>query len=292
MSGMGGLAERGIMLYLGNYLTDQGNIQFLMDRAKGDPKMRVINIPILENGKPTWESRYCLTDAEAEKTGKQSIEELQRKFGSYRFSYEFMNIPVDESTSEFNKKHRHYVTMNDVRQLNTVCYITIDSAVRESETADFTGVTVNFVSEQNKWYIYTYHEKLNTMKLIDMIFEVWEQYRPEAIGLEETTFTMAIKPFIDEEMRKRKKFITFKMLKHGGTNKITRIRGLIPLWESDSIFLIGDNLDLINEMKAFPNGANDDILDSLAHQLKFAERPMPLYDEFYQTNKQEVNEAR
>ena len=51
-------------------------------------------------------------------------------------------------------------------------------------------------------------------------------------------------------------------------------------------------LNSIYEMKAFPNGANDDILDSLAHQLKFAERPMTLYDEFYQTNKQEVNEAR
>ena len=118
---------------------------------------------------------------------------------------------------------------------------------------------------------------MNSKKLIDHIFELWDLYKPEWIGLEETTFTIAIKPFIDDEMRLRRKYLSFRMLKHQKQNKVTRIRGLIPRWESRSIFLVGDNIGLKDEMRAFPNGANDDILDSLAYQVSEAETPINNY---------------
>ena len=43
--------------------------------------------------------------------------------------------------------------------------------------------------------------------------------------------------------------------------------------ESKSIFLVGDNMDLLDEMRVFPNGQHDDVIDSLSMQLHVAKPP-------------------
>ena len=271
---MAGLAPNGVILYCCNYLSEYANVQWLIDRAKNDKGIRVRNIPvILENGKPAWESKYALTDEEAKETGKVSIEDKQRQLGSLVFSYEMMNKPIDEAMAEFKLTYAQYTTEKEVENKETSCYITIDSAVSEKESADFTGVTINRVDKENKWNVSSYRLKVNSKELIDHLFYLSKTYNPQYLGLEETTFTMAIQPFIQEEMRKRQHFFTITPVKHKGVNKELRIRGLIPRWENKSIFLIGDNLELKDEMRTFPNGQHDDVLDSLSMQLHIAKPP-------------------
>lgn len=271
---LAGMSPDGNILYLGNYITEAGNIQFLLDRAKDDHKLRIRNVPvILPNKQPAWPAKYALTDTEAEKTGKVSIEDKLRQLGSLVFSYEMMNQPIDEMMAEFKKEYAQGETDANVKQKDTSCYITIDSAVKKTEEADFTGVTINRVSIENKWYVTTYRLKINSKELIEHLFYLQATYSPIFMGLEETTFTMAIEPFLQDEMRKRAKFFSVTPVKHRGTNKETRIRGLIPRWESRSIFLVGDNTELLSEMRTFPNGQNDDVLDSLSMQLPHARAP-------------------
>jgi phage terminase large subunit-like protein len=270
---MAGMSPDGMMLYLGNFITEYGNIAYLMERAEKDQTIRVRNIPVIIGGLPAWPAKYCLTDEEAETTGKVSIESKQRQLGSLVFSYEMMNQPIDDTLSEFKKEFVQPVTEYDVDQRETSCYITIDSAVSEKESADFTGVTINKVDTQNKWYVKTYRLKVNSKDLIDHLFYLWQTYKPKFIGLEETSFTIAIQPFLQEEMRKRQQFFIVTPIKHKGIHKETRIRGLIPRWESKSIFLVGNNSELLDEMRTFPKGQNDDVLDSLSMQLQHARKP-------------------
>lgn len=270
---MAGMATNGFMLYLGNYITEAGNIQHLFDRAKLDDKIRVRNIPVVIGTAPAWPSKYVMMDEEVEDTGKVSIEDKRRQLGSLVFSYEMMNQPIDEMMAEFKKEYVNLGTEEEIKQKETTCYVTIDSAVSEKESADYTGITINRVSTENKWYIKTYRLKVNSKDLIDHIFYIKKEYNPTFIGLEETTFTMAIQPFLEEEMRKRQVFFSVTPVKHRGINKETRIRGLIPRWENKSIFLVGDNLELLDEMRVFPNGQHDDVLDSLSMQLPHARAP-------------------
>jgi phage terminase large subunit-like protein len=278
---MAGLSTDGFMLYLGNFLTEYGNVQHIITRAKNDTGIRVRNIPVMIDNKPTWESKYALTDEEAGKTGKVSIEDKQRQLGSLVFSYEMMNKPIDEMTAEFKKEFAQFDTEEHLKKLDTNCYITIDSAVSEKESADFTGVCINRVSTENKWYITTYRLKYNSKDLIDHLFYLHKTYKPVFLGLEETTFTMAIQPFLQEEMRKRQVFFSVTPVKHKGIQKELRIRGLIPRWESKSIFLVGDNTELMDEMRTFPNGQWDDVLDAVSQQLSHARPPFrkPMYPE-------------
>jgi phage terminase large subunit-like protein len=67
--------------------------------------------------------------------------------------------------------------------------------------------------------------------------------------------------------------MTIKPMKHNGTQKETRIRGLLPRWENKSIFMVGNCSDLWEEMRVFPRGQHDDVLDSLAYQDQIAYKP-------------------
>lgn len=288
---MAGMSPDGFILYLGNYITEYGNIAWLMDRAKRDTNIRLRNIPVMIDNIPTWGGKYCLTDEEAKTTGKVSIESKQLQLGSLVFSYEMMNKPIDEMLAEFKKEYVQVVTEEEVKKLDTVCYITIDSAVSEKESADFTGITINRVDVQNKWYIKTLKMKINSKELIDYLFYLKKEYNPTFIGLEETTFTMAIQPFIEEEMRKRNLPFTITPVKHKGINKEQRIRGLIPRWESRSIFLVGDNNALLEEMRTFPNGQHDDVLDSFSMTLHNAKPPFRKTYPLGMGNQQETNIA-
>lgn len=271
---MAGMSPDGFMLYLGNYITEYGNIAKLFEREKNDTGIRVRNIPvILPSGLPAWSAKYALTDEEAKETGRVSIEGKQRQLGSLVFSYEMMNRPIDEMSAEFKKQYAQFEVEENVKQKETNCYITIDSAVSEKESADYTGITINRISIDNKWYIKTYRMKINSKDLIDHLFYLKQTYNPTFIGLEETTFTMAIQPFLEEEMRRRNSFFTITPVKHKGVNKEQRIRGLIPRWENKSIFLVGDNFELLEEMRTFPNTMHDDVIDSLSMQLHHAKAP-------------------
>ena len=270
---LAGMSPDGSILYLGNYITEAGNIQLLMDRAEDDEKLRVRNVPVMVNNVPSWPAKYALTNQEAEETGKVSIEDKQKQLGSLVFSYEMMNQPIDEMLAEFKKEYISLETEDWLRNRETTCYISIDSAVSKKEEADFTGVTINRITVENKWYVTSYRLKINSKELIDHIFYLQTQYTPNFIGLEETTFTMAIEPFIQDEMRKRSKFFSITPIKHRGVNKELRIRGLIPRWESRSIILIGNNTELLDEMRSFPRGLHDDVLDSLSMQIHHARAP-------------------
>lgn len=259
---LAGIAPEGFILYLGNYISEAGNIQWLMDRAITDHKLRIRNIPVIIDGKPAWEAKYALTDDEAKATGKVSIEDKQRQLGSQVFSYEMMNQPIDDSIAEFKREFIQKAELKDIQHLSYNTFVTIDTAVSEKTSADNTGITINRVTKENKWYITAYKLKVNPKGLIDHIFYVWETYRPITIGIEKTTYLLAVKPFLDDEMRKRNVFIHITELDHKQTAKETRIRALIPRWESKSIFFVGNCDDLEQEMRVFPRGQHDDTLDS------------------------------
>ena len=270
---MAGMSPNGFILYLGNYITEYGNIQVLIDRAKNDKGLRIRNVPVIIDGKPAWESKYALTDIEAKEQCKVSLEDRQRQLGSQVFSYEMMNMPIDESIAEFKKDWIQHATEDDLKHLTLNTFITIDTAVSEKDSADFTGITINRVSKENKWYIKAYKLKVNPAELIEHIFFLYNTYKPIVTGIEETVYLLAVKPFLEEEMRKRNIFFSITPLKHHGTKKETRIRALIPRYENKSVFHVGDCNDLENEMRVFPRGIHDDILDSEAYQEGLAFKP-------------------
>lgn len=236
-------------------------------------------------GEPLWKEKFPLP----------VLQNIKNTIGVYDWSSLYQQNPILAENVEFKPEHIQYATEEDVKkQLDTLCYITIDSAVSKKESADFTGITINRVSSENKWYIKSYRLKVDTKELIEHLFYLQKTYQPLSIGIEKTTFTMAIQPFLEDEQRKRNQFINIQQLEHRQLQKEIRIRGLIPRWNSNSIILVGPNTELLDEMATFPLARHDDVLDSLAYQLHFAQRPY-VQDHMLasiQRHQKQVNRAR
>lgn len=275
-----GLDSSAIILYLGNYITEYGSVQSLINRSKDDPRLRIRNVPVIYDGKPVWPAKYALTDEEAKSTGKVSIEDRRKLLGSQVFNAEMMNMPIDENTQEFHKKWFRYKTMAEVGEMLTRKFVTIDPAFTKRDTSDYTGVCKNFVDSEDNWYLDAQHYKINSNDIMGMIFTLWGEGF-EKIGIEEGVFKEAIEPFFIIECQKRKAYPYVVPLKHGGIMKETRIRGLIPRYEQGKVYHISDRCSALeDELLRFPKGKNDDVADAVQYQNKIAEAYIPGDGEF------------
>ena len=267
-----GLDSKAKIIYLGNYITEFGSIQTLIDRSKDDNRLRVRMIPAIQDGLPTWPAKYCLTDHENQITGKVSLEDKKRQLGSSVFAVEMLNSPIDEDSQEFFRHWFKSVSVEDVITHNWRKFVTIDTAISKKDSADNTGIVMNWVDLDNNWHIKAKAVKVNPRELINLIFNYHDQGF-EKIGIEETVYLDAIKPFFEEEMAKRNKYPRIVPLKHQGIKKEQRIRGLIPKYEAGQIYHIKGECDVLEEeLIRFPKSLHDDVSDAMAYQLQIAEK--------------------
>lgn len=218
-----------------------------------------------KEGEALWSSRFNIN----------RLLKIKQEVGSYEWSSLYQQNPLNQETQEFKKEMFHYIPYWKVTEKRTNCFITIDTAVKEKETSDYTGIVINFVDEDDNWHIKSERVRFNSAKLIDKIFALWKKYEPDVIGIEETTYVDAIYPFLKLAMVEKNIYPIIVGLKHHGTKKELRIRGLIPRYEATKIFHIeGETKSLEDEeMLRFPKGVHDDQLDALAYQEQIAHAP-------------------
>jgi phage terminase large subunit-like protein len=268
-----GMDAQGIVLYLCNYITEYGNVNRLFERSKDDKRLKVRKVDVIMDGKPSWEAKYCLTTEEAEKTGKVSIEDIRKKLGPQVFNSEMMNMPIDDSTQEFLSSWFKTIKRSEVLLKNTRKYALIDSAMSKGSDSDNSGISRVYVDQENKWYVSGKKYRVNAKSLIDLLFQLHDEGM-EQIGIETTAYSEGIKPYFEEECRKRNKYPRVVELKHGGVQKETRIRGLIPRYSNGDIYHIeGECDDLENELLRFPRSKHDDVMDSLAYAPQICQKP-------------------
>lgn len=104
-----GIPEEGSILYLGNYITEDGVIAYVMDILKNRENAVVRNIPVIMYGKPTWEDKYALTNEEAisRNIGRKmpliSLEQKRRDLTDSVFETEMMNNPAKAGDNIFSR---------------------------------------------------------------------------------------------------------------------------------------------------------------------------------------------
>lgn len=280
----GGLAQSGaIILYTGNVLTEYGNVQAIIDKAKVSNTIACFIIPIYTGeyltGEIQWAERYVWTDEEALGTGKISIESIKSKMwtpekGDQDFVKEMLCQPIDYASQEFKKKMFKYITWQELQAKQTVLYIIIDSGGSSKETqrrkhgeVDDTGITFIYVDRYGNWYLKAWGQKMDAKEIMEMIFTYDMGYKNlENIAIEETMFVEAIKPFYDIAKKERAQYPKLKFVKSGGRNKENRIRGLIPRYEAGTIFHIeGECNQLEDQLLRFPRAKHDDVSDAVAY---------------------------
>jgi len=226
------------------------------------PAVAMKDEPPRKVGDVLWASKY----------NTEALAEIKGAIGPYDWSALFQGQPILSENQELKSEWIQTVEESYVESMSMRRFLTIDTAISKKAAADFTGFSDNRVNRENFWYLRAWRMKIDPKELIDLLFTLQEKNSYERIGIEKTIYYDALKPFLDDEMRKRNKFLPIIELDHKQTAKEVRIRGLIPRYASKSVFHIkGACADLEEEMISFPLGVHDDILDATAYQLQVAE---------------------
>lgn len=286
-------SRRRRVIYLGNILSEYGNVQSVIERAKTDHELRVRIVPICEGTlmgglhTPTWPERWVISDKEAEITGKLSVEAKRRSMwtpeeGDFDFQAEMLCQPIDEAKALFKRDWFMPITWDGLMQKKLAAYVTVDTPSRKEDgvvnaSGDFVGFCVNWVDREGKWHLKAWREKLGPTGIIEKMFGVYAFLiqagtPPIKFAWEDTAFTRGLEPMLRHEQRMRQTFLPLMWLKHEGRSKEDRIRtGLLYRYETRSIYhLQSECNDLENELIRFPDAEHDDTSDATAYQSDIA----------------------
>ena len=210
-----------------------------------------------EEGEALWPDRYDLS----------ALEEIKNAIGPYDWSALYQGYPILSELQEFKPEWYKYIEEGQLEYMNTRKFLTIDTAMSKKETANYTGFCENFVNRENFWHFRAWRMRLGPEELVETLFTLHLRNKYEKIGIEKTTYTVGLKPYIDSEQRKRNVFLPIVELGHHQVSKEIRIRALIPRYSSGSVVHIkGRCNDLEEEQTSFPMGSKDDVLDAAAYQ--------------------------
>lgn len=184
------------------------------------------------------------------------------------YSQEYLNIPIDESSTYFRRADFRPMLEKDF-QVPVRFYITADLAISDKETADYSVFIVGSVDEDKVLCIRNViRERMDGREIVDTIMALQKMYKPDAVGIEEMQVSKAIGPFLREEMIKHNNFISLYPLKHGGKDKLTRSRSIQARMRAS-----GCKFDksqdwyqtFEDECMRFPRDKHDDQVDAFAY---------------------------
>lgn|SRR3990167_1450852 len=212
----------------------------------------------------------------------KTLQTLKDQQGSYHFSSQYMLNPVPEESQTFKPPFKTYEE-TDLRGVELAKFMSVDPAISESESSDYSAIVVNGVDKNNNWYILDiWRGQVLPSKLLEQIFYMDEKWKPISIGLETTAYQKILQYQLNDEMKKRNRFIPIKELKGragmGSASKEDRIKALQPRYEQKTIFHPQrESVPLVeyleDELLRFPRAAHDDLVDAEASLLELAFPP-------------------
>lgn len=198
-----------------------------------------------------------------EKLTQEFLNSARQTMGSYLFANQYLNEVIPADAQMFKKEwFKYYEELP--KKLNYFAFV--DPALSETDTADYTGVVVCAVDTNNSRYIvFARRYRVTPTELVKLIFQINDQFKPRAIGIEEVAYQKALLYFVAEEMRRRDKIVPIVGVKPPtDKTKHMKILEMVPRFEWGHIHLGRGLHDLEMELLAFPRGAHDDLIDAMA----------------------------
>ena len=228
-------------------------------KAQKEPKAdkwKLISFPaILESGKPVWPEYWDLDE----------LEKVKASLPVRNWSAQYMQEPTSEEGAIIKREWWRVWKKKSIPNLSHVIQ-SYDTAFSAKETADYSAITT--------WGIFYPHEdKGASMILLDAMKGKYDFPELKAVALEQYRYwepeTVIIEakasgqPLAQEFRRMGIPVIDFMPTK--GRDKHVRVNACAPVFESGSVWIPEDEhyaQEVIEECAAFPNGANDDYVDS------------------------------
>jgi len=154
--------------------------------------------------------------------------------------------------------------------------MSVDTAETQGKRSNFSAITIGAWDWNGRLYIEKIaHGKWLASELVEQIFDLFLEYRPTTVKIEETSFVRGLKPTIEREMERRGVFMPIEFIKReNNIGKNERIQNTLePYYQKQLIRFVDRPYDRLHaaalehlreEMQTFPLGNTDDILDTIA----------------------------
>jgi len=228
---------------------------------------------IQENGTSLWPTRFPLKD----------LLKTKEAIGTYAFEAEFQNNPIGSGICLWRPEWiAKYEKLPDIK----LKVAALDPAASEKEVADCSAISCFGLGyDGNIYEIETIKGRWGTFELIERCIKFYQKHEPARFGIEQAAFQSFMKPVLIKEARDKGIYIPVESISLGkyspnekekkfSRDKYTRALSIIHLYEQDLVKLRSPQL--IDQLRLFPTGSEDDMVDASVYALKLLMKYSPV----------------
>jgi predicted phage terminase large subunit-like protein len=278
----------GVILVMTRWHEDDLAGRLLADELEGGDKWEILNLPAVcevENdllgrgvGDPLWPEMF----------DKANLEQTKRAMGNYWFSAMYQQRPAPADGMLFKRQNfRYYEKLEgNLVRIHTDAgsrifdigygtkFCTMDVAASEKQQSDYTVISTWVVTEQKELLLWNVDRvQYDGPDLLPFVRRVYYEQRPSVIGIERLGYGLTI---IQELVREGLPIMRLEPDK----DKVTRSIPAAARYEEHRIFHPrGTGAGFVDafetELLVFPNGRNDDQVDTVAYAALQLPNTMP-----------------
>lgn len=252
------LGKKSRIFLIGNNLGERCVIERVIKNAE-ELKFEAIKIPVMIDGKSTWEEKQSVEDIERERDSYAKIGKLDIWFA------EKMCEALAQESRLFQEEDYRYYSPHRKEDLIDRCnvYACLDPASSTNANACYRAITVTGVDADNYWFVLDVrYGRWDSAQTIDEIFDVVVKYGIKTFHIEKGWYVQVIEPFLTKEMQRRNIFFNVVPLEHAKQgSKLERIKLLQPRFKAHTVYF-PDVADWLGELKAELAGVTKDEIKS------------------------------
>jgi predicted phage terminase large subunit-like protein len=243
-------------------LTDPTNPHYSPEEAA---KWKIINLPALaededplgrKKGELLWPERFDMEFMEA-----------QRRLDPRGFSALYQGRPTAEDGDLFRRENIKYFNRKDLPEDMRI-YAASDHAVGVDRTRnDATCLLIVGVDRNDDIFLLDcWWEKRTTDKVVDAMLELMSKWKPLIWWAEKGHISKAIGPFLRKRMAEEKVYCRIEEVTPVA-NKVQRAQSILGRMAMNKVLFPRQSVwtqKATDEILKFPNGRNDDFVDTLA----------------------------
>ncbi|HET9408786.1 MAG TPA: hypothetical protein VFO39_16200 [Candidatus Sulfotelmatobacter sp.] len=200
-----------------------------------------------------------------------TLERIRDQIGTYNFVSQYQQSPETPSGGLIKRKYIHIIDHLPKIRPGGYWWVSIDSALSTSETADYSALTLGYSSDDGHFVVYVERGRWDYETLKCKASSYVHRLGDGVIFIVEAAGSGIS---LIEYMRKAQLRYFHHRAKH---DKITRASLVLPYFLAGRVHICNVKSHnswvegFINELLTFPNGRHDDQVDSLVQALRWAE---------------------
>lgn len=210
---------------------------------------------------------------------RAALDRFRRKQGSYIYSCQYLNNPVDNQTATFKRDQFVHVKRNDIKDIPINWYGLVDPSYK-GEYSDYAALEIGGMDDKGRIYNkFVYRQKMLYSEIIDKMYELDALFNPQ-LWLLEVIGTKTLEHDLERAQERAsldgRKRLKVRYIRSQGNSKEDRIKALAPYYErGDAVHVVDGNPQLVvleQELLRFPKSKNDDASDCWSGILRVAQR--------------------